>query len=72
MSGKYISSGIEFNKGKIGLNKEDFYNLKIESANFYIMNLIKYIGGLGGIFQLFNAMFLPFVNRPKVSLMLYN
>ena len=69
MSGNYFSSGIIYNKGEIGLNKEDFYNLKIESTILYKMNLIKndYVTVLGCGVGIFNALLLPFVNIPKVS-----
>ena len=69
MSGSYFSSGIQFNKGKIGLKKEDFYNLKIVGANLFKMNLIQNmaVNGLGVVFNMINAMYCPFVNIPKTS-----
>ena len=69
MSGSYFSSGIQFNKGKLGLNKEDFYKLKIESANLFKMNLIQNtaVNFLNFNFNMINAVFFPFVNIPKPS-----
>ena len=69
MSGSCYSSGIQFNKGEIGLKKEDFYNLKIESAILYKMNLIqnKAVNLLRGEITGINALYLPFVNIPNAS-----
>ena len=69
MSGSYFSSGIKFNKGEIGLKKEDFYNLKIESTILYKMSLIQNqaVNVLGRGINFLNAAFLPFVNVPKTS-----
>ena len=64
MSGSYFSSGIQFNKGKIGLKKENFYNLKIESANLVKMSLIqnKAVNFLRTNITGVNALYLPFVS----------
>ena len=69
MSGSYFSSGIQFNKGKIGLKKENFYNLKIESANLVKMSLIqnKAVNFLRTNITGVNALYLPFVNVPNTS-----
>ena len=69
MSGSCYSSGIQFNKGEIGLKKEDFYNLKIESAILYKMNLIqnKAVNLLRGEITGVNALYFPFVNIPNAS-----
>ena len=69
MSGCYFSSGIQFNKGKIGLNKEDFYNLKIESANLFKMNLIQNtsVNYVKSSINALNARIFPVFNIPKPS-----
>jgi hypothetical protein len=69
MSGSCYSSGIQFNKGEIGLKKESFYNLKIVSAVLYKISLIenKTVNLLRGEITGFNTLCFPFVNIPNAS-----
>ena len=67
MSGSVYSSGNMFNKGDIGSQKEQYFDLKIESATLYTINLKNEAGTLfTTILKGLSAAFLPFINTPKI------
>ena len=68
MSGSCFSSGNMFNKGDMGSMKENFFNLKIKSADLYIMRLInRGVKLLLNCVTAFQLTFFPFINTPKIA-----
>ena len=67
MSGSIFSSGNMFNKGDMGSQKEQYFDLKIKSATLYTMNLKNVAGTFfTTILKGISAQFLPFINTPKI------